>query len=161
MIKLLTIILILFIVCEASAENKLYITSRYKGKIYESCITSEQYERALSWDPMVEESIPLSPEKALQLARVTLEEFVLQQERLNWLLKQVELCHFDEVWPPKAYQKAGKQKWYYVVHFWDKRNPEVALIPTPPTIKEKQDEFNIIVLMNGEACKPMPRETAK
>ncbi len=146
---------------QAERGNRLYMTSRYKGEIYEACVTGEQYRRMPLWDPTVEKRVPLSPERAVKLARVVLEEFVPRRERSDWILKHVELRHFNEFWPPRSYQEAGKQKWYYLVHFWNKTNPKVATIPPPPAIREKQDEFNIIVLMNGEVCKPILRMPEK
>ena len=140
--------------------NRLWMTSRYKGHILESCVTGKQFDGIPPWDPMASEAVPLAPEKAILLARSVLEEHVPKPERENWILKEVGLRHFSEVWPPTAYADAGKQKWYYVVLFWNKNNPEVAAFPTPPEVRAKQDEFNIIVLTNGEVCKAVPREAS-
>ena len=91
------------------------------------------------------------------MARLVLESHVAQGDRSNWILRYVKLEHFTEGYPPKDYARMGEQKWYYVVHFWNKNNPEVAAAPTPLAILEKQEVFNIIVLMSGKACELSPR----
>ena len=146
--KCLFSMLMLGSLSQTCAEGKMWITSVYKGKIYESCLSAEQFKRMPVWDPFGAREMPLSPGKAIQLARSTFEEVVPKNERSNWLLKHVELKAFDVSQP---YERAGPKKWYYIVHFWDKRNPVFAE-PTP-AITRKHEVFHLIVPMDGECCK--------
>ena len=159
---LLATIVSTLVLVEATAQvdypsKTRFITSLYKGVIYESCITAEMFDKIPVWDPLSQKPIPISPEQAIQMARSVLEKHVPERDRANWTLARVDLQHYDLVYPPKAYFEAGQQKWYYVVHFWNKSNPEVAAFPTPAAIRAKQEEFNIFVLLSGEACNPIPR----
>ena len=157
----ISIILLIGITKLAPPEGRSYITSRYNGIIYESCITDEQCDKMPAWHPLTGRPIPVSPGRAIRLAQSVLEKHVPKRERSNWILKRVQLMHFHDALSPKAYAEEGEQKWYYVVHLWNKTNPEVAESPTPRAIRAKQEEFNIFVLMSGKACEPIPREREK
>jgi hypothetical protein len=161
--KLITAVLLIVsaaAMAEFDAHSKTrFVTSRYKGRIYESCITADQFDKMPAWDSTGKKPIPVSPGRAISLARAVFEKHVPKAERHNWVISHVELRHYDDVWPPRAYVEVRKQKWYYVVTFWNKTNPTVAALPTPPEIKAKQEEFNIFVLLSGEVSNPAPRVT--
>ena len=135
-------------------------TSRYKGRIYESRITGKQFEKMPAWDAMGQKPIPVSPGQAIRLARAAVERHVPEAERRDWVLTRVEFNPYP-CYPPRAYIEVREQKWYYLVCFWNKNNLDSSEFPTPPEMEAKQEQFNIFVLLSGEACEPVLRQEKK
>lgn len=149
---LIVVALILLSAQKAPADDQVTLGSgQYNGEVYVSGITYEQVERIPEWDP-TETPAPLAPHKAVRLARTAFQAIVPEKERPHWGLQQVVLCNFKEKISGKPHQMKSAQKWYYIVHFWDNKN-EIAAEPSPE-ILAKREQLRIVVLMNGEVCKP-------
>ena len=161
--------LLTFISNQAISENESEwthatrgISSRYKGQNYVSNLRVEQYRKTPAWDPLNDEKEPLSPGKAVQLARSMLEEFVPKNERSNWALADITLSKFgsNAIYlissDRNGYETSGKNKWFYTVLFLNKANQYNAI--NDSKVEANKEYFRIIVLMNGECIKPVIRD---
>ncbi len=107
--------------------------SDHAGKRYDFTVTHAQLQLTPDWAENAANP-PLSPRKALALARLDLASFLPDAAR--WVHPKITL---QEVGAPR--------KWLYIIEFEG---------PLPPNIADGPvDRMRVLVLMNGIAIKPV------
>jgi hypothetical protein len=115
----------------AAAQVETTYTVEYGGKKYEFLVSSQDLEKTPAWPPN-EENPPLSPRRAVEIARTQLA--ALMAGAKDWRLHEVTLRPLDD-------------HWIYLVGFLEPlRNDGQA--------RQLSTGFQVVVLMNGVAVMP-------
>ena len=98
-----TVLLLLVSISAFSQDKEWSRFTRYlDGNRYTFKVTAEELKNLPSWNPDTED-VPMSPRKALEIARTNLSKFVQTSEK--WSLDRIELTRMT------------KDKWIYEVYF--------------------------------------------